>query len=132
MRGRVVAEYIYQEIDGTPRYRVLRFEPKDFAQQPSDGEGGWRSGSGCMQGVELLLYRLPRVVVAADRGYSLMLAEGEKDVHALEALGLYATTTTGGAAKPIKPEWFEPAVGVKRLVLIPDNDDPGRTTGIFH
>ena len=33
---RVVAEYIYQDEDGKPLYKVMRFEPKDFIQAKYD------------------------------------------------------------------------------------------------
>ncbi|AOE44211.1 DNA primsae/helicase [Gordonia phage Cucurbita] len=53
----------------------------------------------------------------------IWFAEGEKDVHALERLGLVATTNAGGAAN-IKNFDLTPLHG-KRLVIIRDDDEAG-------
>jgi putative DNA primase/helicase len=61
--------------------------------------------------------------VAADRW--VFVVEGEKDVEALETVGLRATCNAGGAGK-WRPEWAPLFAGAKVAVL-PDNDDPGAT-----
>ncbi|ANA86800.1 DNA primase/helicase [Gordonia phage Bachita] len=65
------------------------------------------------------LYRASKLADAEE----VWFAEGEKDVHALERLGLVATTNAGGAAN-IKNFDLTPLRG-KRLVIIRDDDEAG-------
>ena len=44
--GREVAEYSYHDEHGTPIFQTVRFEPKDFRQRHSDGNGSWHWGLG--------------------------------------------------------------------------------------
>ena len=76
---------------------MVRFDPKDFRQRKPDGAGGW---DWRLNGARRVLYRLPAVLeaVAARRGRDVVV-EGEKDVHALEKLGIAATCNPGGAGK---------------------------------
>lgn len=56
-------------------FQVVRFQPKDFRQRRSDGNGGWIWN---MQGVRRVLYRLDRL-----KGREAeVIVEGEKDVDA--------------------------------------------------
>lgn len=112
--------YDYRDSAGTLRYQVARFAPKDFRPRRPDGAGGWVWN---LSGVDRLLYRLPDL-----KGHDEMLVvEGEKDVETLRALGYASTCNDGGAGK-----WRDShtqqlvAAGVKRVVVIPDNDDAGR------
>ena len=62
---------------------------------------------------------------AVKKSRSIFIVEGEKDVHTLESLGLVATTNSGDAGK-WKPDfslWLHNA----EVIIIPDNDDPGRS-----
>lgn len=92
---RIVATYPYTDADGTVLYEVVRYEPKDFRQRRPDPEGGW---DWSMKGQRLVPFRLPSIV-AAPREAIIYVVEGEKDVLALEALGLVATCNAGGAGK---------------------------------
>jgi hypothetical protein len=114
----VVATYRYHDRDGRHLYDVLRYHPKDFKQRRADGV--WS-----MNGVRRVLYRLPDIQGAM----TVYIPEGEKDVEALRALGLTATTNPGGA----DPKRWQPAytaqlttAAVERVVILPDNDDRGR------
>jgi hypothetical protein len=76
-----------------------------------------------MTGVRRVLYGLHRL-----RGKeAVLIVEGEKDADRLWSLNLPATTNVGGAGK-----WTDDytrqleAAGVKRVMLVPDNDDAGR------
>lgn len=116
----IVATYDYRDLDGTLRYQVCRFQPKDFRQRRPDAIGGWIWN---MQGIARIPYRLNEL-----RGHSTVyVPEGEKDCDALWKLGCPATTNVGGAGK-----WRDSdsdalkAAGVVRLAIIPDNDAPGR------
>jgi 5S rRNA maturation endonuclease (ribonuclease M5) len=112
-----VAEYLYHDANGTPTYRVTRFEPKDFQQGgiKPDGTRTWD-----MNGVTLVPYNLPAVIAAK----TLWIVEGEKDVESLRAIGIDATTNAGGALK-WDGSWSHYFVG-KEIILCPDNDDKGR------
>ncbi|QBP33314.1 DNA primase/helicase [Gordonia phage BrutonGaster] len=65
------------------------------------------------------LYRASKLAEADE----IWFCEGEKDVHALERLGLTATTNAGGAGN-IKNFDLTPLVG-KKLVIIRDDDEAG-------
>jgi hypothetical protein len=118
--GRIVVTYDYTDSAGTLVYQVCRFEPKDFRCRRPDGQGGW---TWKLTGITPLLYRLSALAEAP----RVWVVEGEKDADALAALGLAATCNHGGAGK-----WREEhtaalvAVAVPEVVVIPDNDDPGR------
>ena len=124
-RWPVTAAYDYADAKGSPAYRVCRHTSPDtgaktFRQHRSDGRGGFVPG---MQGVQLVLYRLPELL-AAPRDAFVFIAEGEKDVDNLARLGLVATTNVGGAGK-WRPEYSQALKG-RHVVVLPDNDDPGR------
>lgn len=108
--------YAYRDEAGTLLYNVVRMPGKQFRQRRADGE--WT-----MTGVRRVLYRLPELI-AADPAETVYIVEGEKDADRLASLGLIATTSVGGAGK-WRPEYAEPLHG-RRVVILPDNDDPGR------
>lgn len=122
LRGRIVATYDYEDEKGALLYQVVRYDPKDFRQRRPDGKGGWVWS---LEGVRRVLYRLPRVLETAKAGRVVYVVEGEKDVEALEALGLVATCNAAGAGK-WRPEYAEPFRGLKGAVILTDNDPPGR------
>ena len=70
------------------------------------------------------LYRLSRVRAAVAEGRPVFVAEGEKDVHALEAVGVTATTAPMGAGKWSRVD-PSPLYGGKVLVIV-DQDERGR------
>ncbi len=118
----IVATYLYRDESGSVLYRVTRTSPKDFFQNPPDGNGGWRTGKGCMKGVRLVPYRLPELI-ASDAGV-IVIVEGEKDVDRLRAEGFKATCNVGGAGK-----WrdeYSDHLADRHVVILPDNDKPGR------
>src|ERR1035437_6653721 len=113
---RIVAAYYYTDAAGELLFQVLRFEPKDFRQRRPDGRGGWIWKKG-----EQVLYRLPEVLEAA----IVFIVEGERDVETLRAHGFVATTNAGGAKAPWLSSFTESLRG-REVILIPDNDPPGR------
>lgn len=118
---RVVEVYDYTDAGGKQLYQVLRYEPKDFRQRRPDGKGGWTWN---LNGITPVLYRLPKVKEAVWEGRTLFVAEGEKDTHTLERLGLTATTNSGGAKK-----WHDRYAQDLRgasVVILPDSDFCGR------
>jgi RecA-family ATPase len=117
----IVATYNYRDEHGSLRYQVVRYAPKDFRQRRPNGapdEFVWN-----MHGVEPLPYRLPELL--ADPDGTVFICEGEKDCDRLGELGFVTSCNHGGASK-WRSEiscWFQD----RDVVLLPDNDDPGRS-----
>ncbi len=118
---KIVATYPYHDADGRLLFEVVRYEPKDFRQRRPDGKGDWIYN---LDGVQRVLYQLPEVLAAKERGEAIYVVEGEKDVESLRALGLVATTNPHGAGK-WREEYGESLRGA-HVVIIPDNDEVGR------
>ena len=70
------------------------------------------------------LYRLAAVLEAVANGTTIYLVEGEKDVHALEALGAVATTSPMGSSNwgKIDPSPLKGA----HVIVVPDQDLEGQ------
>lgn len=122
----------YQDWDGTLLYQKLRYEPKDFRLRQPDGVGGWQWN---MKGLKEVIFRLPKLKDAIDKGQSIFIPEGEKDCKNLEQLGLIATTNTHGASKDkYKPKWNDHhakfLTGAKEVFILPDNDESGKCHAI--
>jgi putative DNA primase/helicase len=114
---RTIATYDYCDEYGELLYQVVRFEPKEFVQRTPNGRGGWIWKKGPRQ----VLYRLPEVLQSP----IVFVVEGEKDVESLRCHGFAATTNAGGADAPWLPAFTEALTG-REVILIPDNDAPGR------
>jgi len=118
--------YNYTDERGDVLYQVVRREPgrggrkKDFFQRYRDGAGGWIWKKHPQQ----VLYRLPEVLEAA----IVLVTEGEKDAEKLREHGFVATCEAGGASVPWLPQYTESLHG-REVILIPDNDAPGRQRG---
>ena len=122
----ITVTYDYTDESGTLLYQVVRLLPKGFRQRRPDGCGGWRWRLG---DVRRVLFGLPALQGATE----VWLPEGEKDVLTLRAIGIIAATNPGGASiNPDKPKWRADYTqqlldaGVKSVVILPDNDLPGR------
>lgn len=125
-KGRVVKEYIYTDEKRSPLFRSCRTESKEFFFQSFDADKKtWRNG---LSGARRVVYHLPEVV----RAETVYLVEGEKDVDNLQSIGITATTNPGGAIGDDRehngkwPESFNPFFARKNVVILPDNDEPGR------
>jgi hypothetical protein len=116
---RIVDTSDYVDADGTLLYQTVRREPKGFFQRRPDGHGGWIN---TLDGVVRVLLHLPELLASSR---AVWLPEGEKDVAALRALGLLATTAVGGASAPWLPQYTD-ALSGRHVLLLADNDDPGR------
>jgi putative DNA primase/helicase len=95
----------------------VRLLPKRFLQRYPDGCGGWIWKKHRRQ----VLYHLREVLEAP----IVFVVEGEKDVETLRSHGFVATTNAGGAEAPWLPEFTDSLRG-REVILIPDNDQPGR------
>lgn len=128
--GELVDRSQYTREDGAPSFEVLRFRTREGHPAHPDKaflwrwydevEGRWRWG---LEGVELVLYRLPRVRSAVRERRLVFVVEGEKDVHALEAAGLTATCNPLGGLQ-WREAYSEQLRGAD-VVVVPDNDRVG-------
>ena len=116
----IVTIYDYHDATGQLLYQVCRTPDKQFPQRRPDGKGDWIWGMG---DVEPVLYRLPQLLAAIQKGHTIFIVEGEKDVDRLVSQGLTATTSPMGAGK-WKPTYNAHLQGAN-VVIIPDNDEPG-------
>ena len=122
--GKVVAaSYDYRDEGGKLLFQVCRYQPKNFKQRrpdPAQPDGwAWKT-----QGVRRVLFRLPETLAAIQRGAVIHIAEGEKDVLALEQAGFAATCNPGGAGK-WRTEYGATLKGAT-VVIVADKDAPGR------
>jgi putative DNA primase/helicase len=116
-KASIVATYDYVDEEGKLLFQVCRKSDKKFFQRRPDGSWG-------IEGVRRVVYRLPAVVEAVREGLTIFIAEGEKDVHSLERLGLTATTNPMGAGKWLA--CYNETLRGAAVVIFPDNDDSGR------
>jgi len=118
-----VAVYKYTDARGRLLFEKLRYEPKDFRYRHEDDSGCWI----WKQGDERVPYNLPQLIAAAN----VIYVEGEKDCDnvsaALAALKLTKSfaVTTSGSTEDWQDEFANYFTG-RDVVIIPDNDDPGR------
>lgn len=146
----IVAVYKYLNEDGNLLFEKVRFEPKHFSQrryigsavvwgldegtyyETYAGSNQWsrkeRKGVATKEfpGITPTIYNLPAVIKAN----TVFIVEGEKDSDNLIKLGLCATTSFSGASKAKQSQkWKEEYNHYfkgKKVILIPDNDEPGR------
>ena len=84
--SRIVETHSYTDADDAELFQVTRFEPKGFAQRhhnrghPKAKGNGW---AWTMEGVQPVLYRLPKVLEAVKARTTVYVVGGERDVHAL-------------------------------------------------
>lgn len=121
--GPAVAIYDYRDEDGKLLFQVCRTAAKEFRQRIPDptAKKGWTWKLGETRRV---LYRLPQVIKAVEEGRQIWIAEGEKDVHALEAAGMVATCSPMGAGK-WRPEYSE-VLRDAVVCIVADRDDAGQ------
>jgi len=118
--GPPAAVYQYRNLNGKVIYETCKYEnPKDFRQRrphpTKEGEFVWN-----LKDIEVVPYNLQTVV----KSDTLYIVEGEKDADRLAQIGLTATCNPMGAGK-----WWNsltPYFKDKTVIILPDNDDPGR------
>lgn len=122
-----VESYRYTDADGEIVCEVVRQAcqecgGKNFPVRRPDGRGGWEWKWPAMAARPL--YRLPAVLAALAAGRTVYIAEGEKDVHALERAGVAATCNPGGAGK-FRAAHAGQLAGAARVVIVADRDPAG-------
>ncbi len=119
-RRKVEATYDYQDEQGNLLYQVVRYTDKTFSQRHRGENGRWVYK---VKGLSRVLYRLPGII-AADADAWIFVVEGEKDADNLAKYDLVATTNSNGAG-----QWKilsdDSALHNRKVVVIPDKDDPG-------
>lgn len=119
--------YPYRDEEGRLLYEAVRYRYQDgkktFRQRRPDPE---KPGNHLfnMEGVRLVLYRLPEVRAAIQAKQPIFIAEGEKDADNLAALSLCGTSSPMGAGKWGKGNYADSLQGAECYIL-PDNDAPG-------
>jgi DNA polymerase I-like protein with 3'-5' exonuclease and polymerase domains/predicted P-loop ATPase len=129
------SRYTYQHPDGTYAWTKTRFVTKSgkkrFRCEVFD-ETTKQWSSGRPDGMPLL-FNLATVttVLATYPDAPLLIVEGEKDVETAGGLGVLATTNADGAGKwRIEDTQTLIKLGVRKVVVCPDNDGPGIDHGI--
>jgi 5S rRNA maturation endonuclease (ribonuclease M5) len=122
------ATYVYEDANGNPVMRVLRFKDelgkKTFRQQRHES-GEWEWGT---QNIEKPLYRLPQVLKQLAENGVVYVVEGEKDVHTLESHGRVATCNPGGAGAEGQDKWLPhhtKSLADGKIIIIADDDAAG-------
>jgi putative DNA primase/helicase len=113
--------YTYEDEEGHPQFEVVRPPgQKRFFQRRPDGTYDLNS-------VRRVPYRLRELLAGIRARHTIFVVEGEKDVDRLRALGYIATTNPGGTGSTKLWAEFAPLFqGARRVVILPDNDNPGR------
>lgn len=120
-KAEIIATYDYYSADRILLFQVCRTADKRFFQRQPDGAGGWINGLGSVKPV---LYKLPEVLQAVQRGDTVFIPEGEKDADNLNRLGMTATTSPMGAGK--WRESYAEFLHGANIIILPDVDEPGR------
>lgn len=118
--------YDYEDEDGRVFYQVCRAKGKKFSQRCFvDGQWYYKDITSVCTPV---LYRLPSVLRAVKKGRFIFLVEGEKDAEAIEDWSLVGTCCPKGSKS-----WHEryvPTLQSAHVVILRDNDEPGRKFGL--
>lgn len=121
----LIAKYDYVDAAGELLYQVCRYDPKEFRQRrpKPDGKPGWIYS---VKDATKVPYRLPAILASAPDDDPILIVEGEKDADNLAAIGFVATCNPGGAGKWLSTTPFVDPFRGRLVVILPDNDNPGR------
>lgn len=129
-RATIVATYPYTDENGRLLFEAVRLLPKDFRQRrkprPDDPADKIRDGwVWNLLNTRRVLYHLPRVIGAVERGKTVWIAEGEKDVHALEQAGAEVATCNPMGAGKWHDEYSQ-VLADGHAMVVGDRDPAGR------
>ena len=120
-------EWVYRAEDGTElftkrRYKTSDAKGKTYSIHRVDAQGKRIAG---LKDTRIVPLNLPELLAAKKAGKAIYLVEGEKAADALTSIGAIATTShTGAGSWPTEiTQYFSGA----NVVVIPDNDEPGRS-----
>jgi hypothetical protein len=132
--SKFAATYDYVDDEGALLFQKVRNPPgsknRFWCRRP-DGNGGWIHNT---KGINHKpLYRWPEVAEAIEKGHTIAIVEGEKDVDNLWRIGVPATCNFDGAADITKgpnviPKWkpaYSEALCGTSLIVFGDNDAQG-------
>ena len=119
---RIVKVYDYIDVYGHVVHQTIRYDPKGFKQRRPDPANA-NTYIWSLKGIQPVLYHLPELLGARQRGEIVYIVEGEKDADALQALGCVSTCNAMGAEK-WRTSYSDTLQGASCIIL-PDNDDAG-------
>ena len=119
-------EWEYTAEDGSVlftkrRYKTADAKGKTYSIHRVDAQGKRIAG---LKDTRIVPYRLPEMLQAKAAGKAIYLVEGEKAADALISIGAVATTSHTGAGS--WPEDITQYFAGANVVIVPDNDEPGR------
>lgn len=120
----VVAKFEYKDVNGQVLYVKERIEPgrngrsKEFVFKHLESNK-WVLG----RGGDPVLYRLPELV----KSKYAFIVEGEAKADLLSSWGLPATCLDSGANSSIRDGCIEILSNMEKVVILPDNDKPGKS-----
>lgn len=122
VKPKVVATFKYYDSEGKLLYIKERIEPgrngrnKEFVFKHLKN-GKWTLGRGC----DPVLYNLPELI----KSKYAFIVEGEAKADLLNSWGLTATCLDSVANSPWRDEYLKVFEGKGKVVILPDNDQPG-------
>lgn len=119
VKDTIESVYPYTNERGDYLFEKVRFAGKKFLHRKKLDSGAY-TYKGVTKDIEIPLYNLVDVLKAS----TVYIVEGEKDVETLKRHGLVATCNFDGAGK--WREHYNQWLAGKDLIVIGDNDDPGR------
>ena len=119
-------EWEYRNEDGDVLFTKRRYKTNDakgktYSIHRVDAQGKRIAG---LKDTRIVPYQLPELLDAKTAGRAIYLVEGEKAADALVSIGAIATTSHTGAGS--WPEEITQYFAGANIVVIPDNDEPGR------
>ena len=129
---RTERQHIYTNENGQPiavkKMRIKRDGGKSFSWYLIDPETNEFAKKSGLNGLELPRYNICSVNQAREKGQTVFVVEGEKDVDTLQSLGYIATTKPNGAKNHWTSNFIEPLKDLNVVVLL-DNDEAGADCG---
>lgn len=123
----LTCHWFYKNEKGDPIALVVRYDldngKKRYQQYQLNAQGEWEEGSA----TPLPLFGI-ETVHGCHANQSVYIFEGEKCAQAAHNLNLPAVTTMRGAQQAHLADWsiLAQCRHIKRFVVVPDNDEPGR------
>lgn len=130
--SRTERQHTYTNENGQPiavkKLKIKKNGGKSFIWYLINSETGEIASQSGLNGLELPLYNICSVNQAKEKGLTVFVVEGEKDVDTLQSLGYIATTKPNGAQNHWTANFIEPLKDLNVIVLL-DNDKAGANSG---